>query len=215
MQFEEIREVVLAILQSLEGRFTTAYQICRRIELEHPLLWNRLTQAYPGQVGQPSMGMGAGTQYSPASFICSCSEFVQCERAAISQGVLRVYGRCVCRGRARISRGLAVNLGLERERLTRCITWFPRPAWGTVPSGRSASGAIPANPHVLSAGEAIVSRCSGSKLPSPHLFLVSHALREIVLGFASRHPGIPHSANGWQSWVAAPARRAGPADLNL
>ncbi len=69
MQFEEVRDVCFEILRALEGRFTTPYQICRGIERTHLDLWRRLLREYPSAPGQPPMGEGAGTPFSPASFV--------------------------------------------------------------------------------------------------------------------------------------------------
>jgi hypothetical protein len=69
MRYEEIRDVMIDDLQGLEGRYTSAYQICRRLEELRPELWQRLVREYPGREGQPAMGESAGTPYSPATFV--------------------------------------------------------------------------------------------------------------------------------------------------
>lgn len=75
MQYEEVRNVALEILQSLDGRFTTAYQICLKIEQRNPTLWSRLINEYKSEPGHPAMGEGAGIYYSPATFIAKSLDY--------------------------------------------------------------------------------------------------------------------------------------------
>ena len=72
MEYEEIREEVYRILQEAEGRFRTAYQIYNRMEAG---IREQLAQEYPSAPGQPVMGAGAGTYYSPASFVSHALDY--------------------------------------------------------------------------------------------------------------------------------------------
>ena len=64
-KFEEIKEPVLSFLQSLDGKFTTSYRICKILEDHHPSLWKRLKEYHH------SVGKGAGAHYTPANFVPS------------------------------------------------------------------------------------------------------------------------------------------------
>ena len=71
MRFEEIRNEVIQIVQSVQGRFLTAYQICQRLQVTNPQLWQSIVEEYPSTNPQTPMGAGAGQQYSPASFVAN------------------------------------------------------------------------------------------------------------------------------------------------
>lgn len=66
MEFKEIQEPLVAVLQHGNGMYRTAYQIFVNLRQETK---DRLTQEYPVVPGRPLMGEGAGIYYSPASFI--------------------------------------------------------------------------------------------------------------------------------------------------
>ena len=69
MQFDDIRDQILAILSSVRGRFLTSYQICQMLEESNPALWRDLVRAYPSAHPATPMGEGTGHRYSPASFV--------------------------------------------------------------------------------------------------------------------------------------------------
>jgi hypothetical protein len=69
MQFDEIRNEVIAILRDSSPLFLSAYQICHRIEGGYPALWQRLIREYPSTNPATPMGEGTGQYYSPASFV--------------------------------------------------------------------------------------------------------------------------------------------------
>lgn len=71
MNYEEIRNEVVQILQSANGRFLTAYQICQKLQVSAPPLWTALVNKYPSENIAKPMGEGTGHQYSPASFIAN------------------------------------------------------------------------------------------------------------------------------------------------
>lgn len=63
-----------AVLQSVHGRYITAYQAFRILEDKYPQVAQALVAAYPMQQGNPPMGRGAGGNYSPASYISHAYE---------------------------------------------------------------------------------------------------------------------------------------------
>lgn len=69
MNFTEIKDVVLEILQEAEGNFLLPYQIFEKIRIKNSALAQRIESEYPTANGNPPMGAGAGIYYSPASFI--------------------------------------------------------------------------------------------------------------------------------------------------
>jgi len=71
MQYHEILDELTAIIQEAEGRFLTAYQICQKIELNYPNLWESLVNEYPSSAPETPMGEGTGRHYSPASFVAN------------------------------------------------------------------------------------------------------------------------------------------------
>ncbi|HPO16038.1 MAG TPA: hypothetical protein PLI09_21555 [Candidatus Hydrogenedentes bacterium] len=75
MEYPEIQDVVLDIVQSAEGRFLLPYQIYKEIQRTNPELAQRLEQAYPVTPGNPIMGRNAGIYYSPASFIAHALDY--------------------------------------------------------------------------------------------------------------------------------------------
>jgi len=75
MEFNEVQTELYRILQEADGRFRTPYQICIRIQEENPDLWALLLRAYPSVEGQPPMGAGSGTYYSPASFVSHALDY--------------------------------------------------------------------------------------------------------------------------------------------
>ena len=68
MEYHEIQDALLAILEEKKGIYRTAYQICKKIETTYPVLWDQLLQSYPVEKGAPQMGAGAGIYYSIANF---------------------------------------------------------------------------------------------------------------------------------------------------
>ena len=83
MEFIEIQEPLLAVLQQGNGMFRTAYQIYANLRQETK---DRLNQEYPVVPGRPLMGEGAGIYYSPASFIAHALEYYARSNARIIQG---------------------------------------------------------------------------------------------------------------------------------
>lgn len=61
---ELFEKVIVDILKSKKGKFITAYQVCREIELKHPGDWKRLISRYGSKFGEK-----AGVYFSAASFI--------------------------------------------------------------------------------------------------------------------------------------------------
>lgn len=71
MHFEDIKTEVVAILESAQGCFLTAYQICQRLEVSAEPVWQALVTEYPSANSATPMGEGTGSQYSPASFVAN------------------------------------------------------------------------------------------------------------------------------------------------
>ena len=71
MHFADIKTEVVAILESAQGRFLTAYQICQRLEISAEPTWQALVAEYPSVNAATPMGEGTGRQYSPASFVAN------------------------------------------------------------------------------------------------------------------------------------------------
>lgn len=69
MHFDEIEGLVVAILQQAEGRYMLPYQIFIRLKVLDPPLGAKIEKTYPALPGKKVMGKGAGTYYSPASFV--------------------------------------------------------------------------------------------------------------------------------------------------
>jgi len=74
MQFQEIENIVITIVQSASGKYLLPYQIFTRLFKIDPVLGQRIENAYPAPPGNPNMGEGAGTYYSPASFVAQSLE---------------------------------------------------------------------------------------------------------------------------------------------
>lgn len=83
MEFIEIQEPLVDVLQQGNGMFRTAYQIFANLPQD---VQDRLTGAYPVESGKPLMGEGAGRPYSPASFIAHALEYFARSNARIIQG---------------------------------------------------------------------------------------------------------------------------------
>lgn len=83
MEFNEIRDQLLSVLQQGNGMFRTAYQIFSNLRQETQ---DRLTREYPVVSGRPPMGAGAGIYYSPASFIAHALEYFARSNNRIIQG---------------------------------------------------------------------------------------------------------------------------------
>jgi hypothetical protein len=71
MHFEKIRNEVIQIIQSVQGRFLSSYQICQKLQVSYPQLWQSLVEEYPSTDPATPMGEGTGQQYSPASFVAN------------------------------------------------------------------------------------------------------------------------------------------------
>jgi len=69
MQFHEVEQIVIEILQEARGKYLLPYQIFTRLTARDPVLGQRIEAEYPVQAGRPTMGEGAGVYYSPASFV--------------------------------------------------------------------------------------------------------------------------------------------------
>jgi hypothetical protein len=75
IKFVEIQQELLNIIGAADGRFLTAYQICKEIENTYPATWSRLTESYRTSPINP-IGAGSGAQYSPASFVANALKFI-------------------------------------------------------------------------------------------------------------------------------------------
>lgn len=71
MQFTNIKNELVSVLESAQGRFLTAYQICQRLEVCAKPTWQALVEEYPSADPATPMGEGTGRQYSPASFVAN------------------------------------------------------------------------------------------------------------------------------------------------
>lgn len=70
MQFNQIEELVIEILQEANQSFLFPYQIFKRIKQRNPSLGTQIENTYPAATpDRPIMGKGAGSKYSPASFV--------------------------------------------------------------------------------------------------------------------------------------------------
>lgn len=69
MQFHEIENLIIQIVQEAGGKCLLPYQVFTRLKQRDPSLGNRIESSYPTQPGNPAMGEGAGIYYSPASFV--------------------------------------------------------------------------------------------------------------------------------------------------
>jgi len=85
MEFNEIQDQLLFVLQQGNGMFRTAYQIFINLR---PDMRDRLTREYPVVSGRPIMGEGAGIYYSPASFIAHALAYFAKSNDRIVQGFI-------------------------------------------------------------------------------------------------------------------------------
>lgn len=69
MQYLEIENEIIRIVQEAEGKYLLPYQIFSRLRQRDSILGNRIESSYPTQPPNPAMGEGAGIYYSPASFV--------------------------------------------------------------------------------------------------------------------------------------------------
>ena len=69
MHFNEIEDRVIEILQEAKGKYMLPYQIFIRLKELDPTLGAKIEKTYPASPGRKVMGKGAGTYYSPASFV--------------------------------------------------------------------------------------------------------------------------------------------------
>jgi hypothetical protein len=69
MEFLEIKDVVIEIIQQENGNFVSVYQICIKMEKLHPKLWQQICIQYKSKDKKIKMGKGTGKNYSPASFV--------------------------------------------------------------------------------------------------------------------------------------------------
>lgn len=83
MEFREIQNELLDVLQQGNGMFRTAYQIFVHLP---QATQDRLTREYPAISGRPLMGANAGVYYSPASFIAHALEYFSRNDSRIVQG---------------------------------------------------------------------------------------------------------------------------------
>lgn len=75
MKFIESNSELLQLIQDADTHFLSSYQICMKIESQHPMLWEKIQTAYGTAQGNPTMGSGAGQHYSPASYISQALEY--------------------------------------------------------------------------------------------------------------------------------------------
>ncbi|GMV30965.1 MAG: hypothetical protein AMXMBFR59_30900 [Rhodanobacteraceae bacterium] len=76
MHFREIENEVLEILRRHDGRFLTAYQICKELDSRHVTAWKRIEAEYSDPEQATKMGQGTGHPYSPASFVANALKFL-------------------------------------------------------------------------------------------------------------------------------------------
>ena len=74
MQLTAFQTEILSIVQSENGYFLSAYQICNALEEQFPQIWAQLIAAYPSQGNAPQMGAGANKPYSPATYVALALE---------------------------------------------------------------------------------------------------------------------------------------------
>ena len=75
MQFSEVENLIVDILQEVAGKYLLPYQIFTRLKDRDPVLGQRIENEYPVRSGNPLMGKGAGIYYSPASFIAHALDY--------------------------------------------------------------------------------------------------------------------------------------------
>lgn len=75
MKLNESKTELLQLIQDADNRFLSSYQICMRIESQHPKLWNDIQKEYGTAEGNSAMGSGSGQYYSPASYISQALEY--------------------------------------------------------------------------------------------------------------------------------------------
>lgn len=76
MHFREIENEILGILGRHNGRFLTAYQVCKELESRHTPIWKRIKAEYSDPEQATTMGQGTGYPYSPASFVANALKFL-------------------------------------------------------------------------------------------------------------------------------------------
>ncbi len=92
MEYKEVINEVIEILEECEGDFITAYQICNKIELTYPYLWRRITTDYSSINPNIAMGEGTGNSYSPATFISNALQNYSKDNPHIVKDVLSCEG---------------------------------------------------------------------------------------------------------------------------
>ena len=75
MHFIDIEGPVIEILQEANGKYMLPYQIFIRLKDLDPALGEKIERTYPASPGKKSMGKGAGTYYSPASFVAHALDY--------------------------------------------------------------------------------------------------------------------------------------------
>ena len=74
MQLNQYQNQLINIVQSANGHFLSAYQICNILEKDYPQVWASLVAEYPSTSGNPEMGKGANKPYSPATYVAKALE---------------------------------------------------------------------------------------------------------------------------------------------
>lgn len=75
MKLNTYQNELISIVQSANGYFLTAYQICNILEKNFPQIWTELTAEYPSNPGDPEMGQGANKGYSPATYVAKALDY--------------------------------------------------------------------------------------------------------------------------------------------
>lgn len=69
MQFHEIEELAIEILQDVSGQYLLPYQVLKRIKQRDQSLGQIIEDSYPALHGNSKMGEGVGINYSPVTFV--------------------------------------------------------------------------------------------------------------------------------------------------
>ena len=64
MEFSDLKDEIETILINNRGTYVLAYQIYKELEKINKMKWDKLNQTYTNNVG-----VGAGSNYTPATFI--------------------------------------------------------------------------------------------------------------------------------------------------
>ncbi|KHN49594.1 hypothetical protein [Pectobacterium fontis] len=76
MKLNDLSDALIQIIKDENGHYLSAYQICMIIQDKLPEEWEKIHSEYTSEASPVPMGTGAGTNYSPASYVAQSLEFL-------------------------------------------------------------------------------------------------------------------------------------------